>query len=486
MSKVERRIRVRLSGFALFAGNIASFLLGFVFIVLISRNLSRGDLGAWFFIGSLLSYFQVFEKILPYWVIRDSARGVKLAKTSATSSLLISIPLFIGFIIASFAAADIVEIDITLFMIAAFLLPIYYVQDPITSIIYAKRPHLASLRNPIVDGVKIPVALLLLPYGLKGVLIAVILANLTYLAYSIIVVRDEIEDKLKLDWLRKRLKHLWLPLFRSASGYISSASDSFLVGFLLSPMDLAYYGIGITISNVIKSAGHMTLPFSVKLLSRGETSRREVRSLLKFISIFIIPMLVGGIVLAPYLFRIFGKTYMENAWILPPLLIAAAFTAYSSAFKGILRGLEKVDKDLDVGYRELLRSMLFITDSMDYLFTAMIIALSILTIPLVGGLGAALSRLAASLTLFSILAYMCRRHLPSRRFIIDLAKICAACLPMTAFLIFFKPISSITTLIDVGIGAAIYFAALYAIDSESRFLIKSFLRELSERMFAFT
>jgi len=120
MSRVERRIRVRLSGFALFAGNIASFLLGFIFIVLVSRNLSRGDLGAWFFIGSLLSYFQVFEKILPYWVIRDSARGVKLAKTSAISSLLISIPFFIGFIMASFAVADIVEIDITLFMIAVF------------------------------------------------------------------------------------------------------------------------------------------------------------------------------------------------------------------------------------------------------------------------------------------------------------------------------------------------------------------------------
>jgi len=482
---MNKRIRVRLSGFALFVGNIASFLLGFVFVVLISRNLSQGDLGAWFFIGSLLSYFQVFEKVLPYWVIRDSARGTKLARTSATSNSLMAIPLFIGFVIASFAVADVVEIDITLFLIAAFLLPLYYVQDPITSIIYARRPHLASLRNPIIDGVKIPVALLLLPYGLKGVLIAVILANLTYLVYSIIVVRDEIEDKLRFDWLKKRLKHLWLPLFQSASGYISSASDSFLVGVLLSPTDLAYYGIGITISNVIRSSRQISLPFSVKLLSKGETDRREVRSLLKFISIFIIPMLVGGMVLAPDLFRIFGKVYMKNAWILPPLLIAAALTTYSSAFRGLLKGLEKVDRTLDVGYKELLRSMLFIIDSMDYLFTAVIIALSVLLIPLMGGFGAAISRLTASLILFLILAYMSRRYLPSRRIIVDLAKICAACLPMTAFLIFFKPISSITTLINIAVGAAIYFTTLYAIDSESRALIKSFVKEFSERMFAF-
>jgi len=230
----------------------------------------------------------------------------------------------------------------------------------------------------------------------------------------------------------------------------------------------------------------MTLPFSVKLLSRGETSRREVRSLLKFVSIFVIPMVVGGILLAPDLFRIFGKVYMKNAWILPPLLIAAALTTYSSAFRGLLRGLEKADKNLDVGYRELLRSKLFITDSMDYLFTAMIIALSILLIPFIGGLGAALSRLTASLILFLILAYMSRRYLPSRRIIVDLAKICAACLPMTAFLIFFEPISSITTLINIAVGAVIYFAALYAIDSESRTLIRAFVKEFSERMFAFT
>ena len=62
-----KKIRVRLSGLALFAGNVLSFLLGFVFVVLISRNLSQGDLGVWFFIGSMLSYFQVLEKVLPYW-----------------------------------------------------------------------------------------------------------------------------------------------------------------------------------------------------------------------------------------------------------------------------------------------------------------------------------------------------------------------------------------------------------------------------------
>ncbi|MCD6592001.1 MAG: polysaccharide biosynthesis protein, partial [Thaumarchaeota archaeon] len=461
------------------------FLLGFVFVVLVSRNLSQGDLGAWFFIGSMLSYFQIFEKVLPYWVIRDSARGAKLVRTSVTSNALISIPLFIGFLIASSTVADVVKVDVFLFLIASLLLPVYYIQAPLTSVIYARYPHLASLRNPIIDGVKIPLALLLLPYGLKGVLIAVILANMAYLAYSIIVVRKEVEDKLRLDWLKKRLRHIWLPLFQSASGYISSASDSFLVGVLLSPTDLAYYGIGLTISNAIRSSRQLSLPFSVKLISKGETSRREMRSLLKFISIFVIPMLIGGILLAPGLFRIFGKIYMRKAWILPPLLIAAALTTYSSAFKGLLKGLEKIDRNLEVGYKELLRSMLFIVDSMDYVFAAMIIALSLLLVPYMGGFGAAIGRLIASLTIFIILAYMSRRYLPSREILPDLAKICIACLPMAIFLISFKPASAIMTLASVAIGAAIYFITLYIVDSESRTLVKFLIKEFSEKIISF-
>jgi len=476
-------IRVRLSGLTLFISNISSFLLGFIFVILISRNLSQGDLGAWFFIGSLLTYFQVLEKVLPYWVLRDSARGLKIVKTSSIFNLLISIPLLSGFLCTSYAVSGAVGVDITLFLIASLLLPIYYVQDPITSVIYAKRPHLASLRNPIIDGVKIPLAFLLLPHGLKGVLVAIIAANLVYLIYSLAIVRDYIEEKLRIDWLKSRLKHAWLPLFRSASGYISSASDSFLVGVLLSPIELSYYGIGITISNAIRSSGQMSLPFSVKLLAKEKTDRREVRSLLKFISIFVIPMLLGGVILAPNLFGVFGKAYAKGAWILPPLLLAAVFSTYSSALGGLLKGLEKADKSPEVGHVALLRSKLFAVDSLDYLSTGMMITSSIILIPSMGGFGAAFSRLAASMLVTLILVHMSRKYLPFRKLMVDLIKILIACLPMVTFLALFEPAGSIRTFISIVAGAAIYFASLYVVDSESRELIRRFLSELARGIY---
>lgn len=479
------RIRVRFSGLVLFAGNILSFLLGFIFIVLVSRNLSQGDLGAWFFIGSLLTYFEVLEKAVPYWTLRDSARGVKISKTSAVAGAILSIPFMIGYAASSFIVSEVAGVGLTLFLIAGLLIPIYYASAPMTSVIYARYPHLAGLRNPIIDGVKIPLAVLLLPYGLGGVIFAVVVANLVYLIYALIIVRREFEEKLNFSWLRKRIRHMWLPLLRSASNYISSASDTFFVGALLSPVQLSYYGIGMTVSNAVKASRQFSLPFSVKVLSQEKTTKSEVRSMLKFLSIFVIPMLVGGIILAPNLYGIFGQTYVKGAWILPPLLLASVFTSYSAILRGLLKGLEKADKDLEVGYGRLLRSMLFITDAVDYLFTGILVISSLILIPLIGMIGAALSRLAASITSFTIFVYMSFRHLSLRDHLVDLEKILAACIPMAGFLLLFKSSGTLMTLLSIVIGGSIFFAALYAIDEESRSLIKIVFNELSNKLLTF-
>ena len=479
------RIRVRFSGLALFVGNILSFLLGFVFIVLVSRNLSQGDLGAWFFIGSLLTYFEVLEKAVPYWTLRDSARGIKVAKTSAVAGALLSAPFTAGYMVSSLIVSDVVGIGLPVFLIAGLLIPIYYASAPMNSVIYAKYPHLAGLRNPIIDGVKIPLAVLLLPYGLGGVILAVVIANLVYLLYALIIVRREFEESLRLSWVKKRLRHVWLPLLQSASNYISSASDTFFVGALLSPIQLSYYGVGMTVSNAIKASRQLSLPFSVKVLSHERATKSEVRSILKFLSIFVIPMLVGGVILAPNLYGIFGKIYVEGAWVLPPLLLASVFTSYSAILRGLVKGLEKADKDLDVGYRELLRSRLFVADAVNYLFTGILVISSLILIPLIGMIGAALSRLAASITSFTIFVYISFRHLSFRSHLIDLAKILSACIPMAGFLLLFKPSGTIMTLLSIMMGGIIFFAALYVIDEESRILIKTMFSELSNKLFTF-
>jgi O-antigen/teichoic acid export membrane protein len=476
------RIRVRLSGLILFISNLLSFLFGFIFIVLISRNLGQGDLGLWFYIGSIITYFEFLVKVLPFWATRDFARGRLIARAAITSSIMISIPLTLIFLSLSGILSTASQAPIYPFLAASLLIPIYYVSTSINSIMYVKYPQKVAWRVPLIDGLKIPIALYLLPYGLTGVLTAVIIANLIYVAYGIYVIRQDLEKGFDKDWLKSRIKHSWLPLIQSSIGYVNSASDQFLVGTLLSPSQLSTYGIGITISNTVRASSQLSLPFTMNVLSKTSTSREEVSSMMKFVTIFVIPMLIGGIILSNELFGIFGPIYRESAWILWPLLSSAVLISYSAIFYGIISGLEKIDYNLEADFKTLLKSRLFKLTLIDYVATAALIISSMTMIPWLGVFGAALSRLIAASIPFTILSIMCIQYLKLTKILKDVALATIACIPMTIYLILFKPTRAALALFTIAVAAIIYFISLYIIDAEARKLIRKFIEEVSRRL----
>jgi O-antigen/teichoic acid export membrane protein len=347
---------------------------------------------------------------------------------------------------------------------------------------YVRYPQKVGWRVPLIDGLKIPIGLYLLPYGLTGVMVAVVIANLVYVMYGIYVIRREIEKSFDKDWLKSRIKHFWLPIIQSAIGYVNSASDQFLIGTLLSPLQLSTYGIGVTISNAVRASSQLSLPFSMSVLSKTSTSREEVNSIMKFVTIFVIPMLIGGIILSRELFGIFGPMYKDSAWILWPLLSSAVLTSYSTILYGVISGLEKIDYNLGVDFKTLLRSRLFKLTLIDYGTTATLIVSSIIMIPWLGILGAALSRLVAASISFTILSIMCMQYLKLKRILEDVSLTVLACTPMSVYLILFKPSGTTLTLLAIMIGAIIYFTSLYIVDREARNLIKKFIKEVSQKL----
>ena len=476
------RIRVRLSGFILFTSNLLSFLFGFIFIVLISRNLTQSDLGLWFYIGSIITYFEFLVKVLPFWATRDFARGRLIVKTSIISSTIISIPLTLIFLSLSGILSKSSQASIHPFVVASLLIPIYYASSSVNSIMYARYPQKVGWRVPLIDGLKIPIGLYLLPNGLTGVMTAVVIANLVYVIYGIFVIRRDLEKSFDKDWLKRRIRHFWLPIVQSAVGYVNSASDQFLIGTLLSPLQLSTYGVGVTISNAVRASSQLSLPFSMSVLSKTSTSREEVSSIMKFVTIFVIPMLIGGIILSRELFGIFGPIYRDSAWILWPLLSSAVLTSYSTILYGVISGLEKIDYSLRVDSQTLLRSKLFKLTLIDYGTTATLIVLSMITIPWIGTLGAALSRLIVASISFTILSIMCLQYLMLKRILKNISLTALACIPMSVYLILFKPSGTILTLLTILIAGIIYFISLYIIDREARKLIKNLIKEVSQRL----
>lgn len=480
---MNRQIRVRYSGLINFMCNILSAFFGFIFGVLIARNLTMEELGAWFFLGGVISYFEIAEEIIPYWAKRDAARGREIVRTSILSNLMISIPPTIIFLSFSALFTSIMNISHLVFIIGGLMIPIYYLSTSEMAVISALFPEKTGIRVLIIDTIKIPLSLLLLRYGLVGVLIAVAAAYLAFIAYGWLTLKRQMESGIRLDWLKSRLKSAWIPLQHYIAAYGMQASDSVVTGLLTSPTNLSSYGVALTISRTFKLTHGLTSATYPKLLAEKAATERELASVFKFHYMFTIPMLIGGLILAPNLITIFGSRYLEGLPSLMILLLSGFVAILALVLMNLVRGFERVDEDVEVAAHKLLRSRLFAAEASQYLSLAVIVLGSFILIPLLGVVGAAIARLTSSIISLIFALILCRGFMPLKVVRAGILKPILASIPMALFLYFLKPIGSIQTLLSIFVGAIVYFLILYIIDPETRILGKIALAEVTQKLF---
>ena len=369
-----------------------------------------------------------------------------------------------------------------IFLLGGLFIPIYYVTASLTSIIFSREPHKLGPKNILIDGVKIPLALIMLQYGLIGVLTSVIIANLAFIAYGLLVSRKFFEPKVDLRWIRTRIKQAWLPLHESALGYISSASDLFILGVLSSPIQLSFYGIAMTISRTLNSLTSLTSAIYPKVLGKGSITNRETEELFRFHYIFATPMLIGGVVLAPNLINIFGSKYLEGLPMLYLLLLSTFIGLISLLIKNIVLGLEKIDSEIKVGFKKLLRSKLFKIQAVSYVTITILILASLITIAYFGGVGVAISRLIASIVGLLAYLYLAKGALRIKSVLTGLPQSLLASFIMALILRLLNPVGSLMTLFSIPFGAIIYFIILMAIDKRVRLIVKIFSKEVMSRI----
>jgi O-antigen/teichoic acid export membrane protein len=481
--EVAAPIRVRFSGTIIFLGNLTSVLTGIIFTVLVARSLTSCELGAWFFLGAVISYFQVLENVLTYWASRDIPRGLRVAKTCIVSNFLISLPLTIWFIILSYYLVPMIGYPRTLFLIGGLFISIYYTLNAITSVIFSKEPHKLGLKNVIIDGCKIPLALVMLNYGLLGVIIAVVIANILFILYGLRISKKYFEEKLNFYWVKSRIKHSWLPLHESIIGYVSAASDSLIIGVLLSPSSLSLYGIALTLGRVMKYTSDLVSPIYPKILSKGEITLNEIKESFKFLCIFSIPLLIGGLLLNKALVGIFGIKYIDAAILLYFIFPAFFFSTIFSTMQLIVTAMDKVDAGVRLEPNKLLKSKLFTTQLINYVSIIILITGSVLLTPILGVIGPALARLCASITSLVMLYYIfARRILKVKLIFAGFKEILLSVIPMIIFLYFYNPLKFSETLLAILLGASLYFVALILVDKNSRKLLRLFIKEFSSTL----
>ncbi len=470
-------IRLRYTGIFIFASKILTLATGIVFSIYVARTLTRFEMGVWGFIGGVLLVFSFSREMLPFWATRAIARGNPFGRMTVVANLLLSAPFTLAFLLLVGPIAAHVESEPLVFYVSALYIPVYFSISGLNSIITAKYPHKIALYDLILDTVKISVGILLVHlYGLIGVIVAVLMGNLFYIAYASYVSKADLKSIYKPGVLRWWLKGSWFVLFGILFGIAYTSTDSVLLGFFKLTDPLGAYTVALLITSWISVSSVLAYALMPKLVS-GLGDEEDIRSSLDLVLMLALPSLAGCLALNKHLIYLFGSKYIIALDALFLLAFARFFDAISNVALNTILGYEKVDIEQDLSFGNLVKSRTFRFYSFRYLAIFLELVSMLYLIPNYGIQGAAIAVLTASLLLMVISIYFGfwgRRVLSLRQ----VGNYALATLAMVIVVLIIPKWRFVRTLIILGVGAATYFTSLYLIDRDFRGLIKSVFREI--------
>jgi len=76
------KVRIAYAGMVGYLSSIFNLITGFLFIIIITRNLTIQEFGTWQVIASVIGYALIPAIIPSYWSFRNIARGQRVATSS--------------------------------------------------------------------------------------------------------------------------------------------------------------------------------------------------------------------------------------------------------------------------------------------------------------------------------------------------------------------------------------------------------------------
>jgi O-antigen/teichoic acid export membrane protein len=363
-------IRVTYSGLIAFLVSITGVLTGTFFVIIITRNLTVEEFGLWTLIGSMVSYVIIIDPIISYWSTRQIARGEPVAKTALGTGVLFSLGGFTAYSIIALSVSFSLGASIEILMLASALVPLTILNGVIGSIFLGQKPHVVSYGLITFESSKIPFGLLFIYFGqmgIAGVVLSVVCASSLRIVILLILVRPLITGKIKKSAIKFWLKMSWLIAYQQGNGIIYRL-DVMVVSFMTSSLTvIAFWGVALTIGYLANHAGHLSQALYPKLLANGK--KDFIKENLKITLYVSIPILTASIVFAKPAIHILNPIYIDAVYAVY-FTAAAAFTnTLRSVFFKILSGYEKIDVEQQASFKKYVKSKLFLTPTLDYVYS---------------------------------------------------------------------------------------------------------------------
>ena len=304
------------------------------------------------------------------------------------------------------------------------------------------------------------VALLLLGWELKGVIIAVLISDILCLAVALSAALTQIGFRFpRFTELKDYLKY-GLPLVpSSAILWVIHSSDRYMVGYFMEAKDVGIYAAAYAVASIISlllgPLQVVLLPAVSKSYDDGEIakSRTYLKYSLKYLMLLAIPAAFGLSVLASPLIRI---------------LTTSEFTSGSVVIPFVGSGL------VLYGLYQVCMNTLYLVKKTSWILwllsisAALNIGLNLLLIPRLGILGAAVATLIAYAVLGILTLVVSFRYFKFDLGFSFIMKSILASAIMTLAIWLFNPVSITAVTISILLGMVIYFAMIFALKAFSK------------------
>ena len=353
-------IRVTYSGMISFVVGLASVFTGLIFTLIITRNLSQEEFGAWSLIGSLTAYVLVIHPILSYWSTREIARGIDSGKTAFLSSGAFSIvSILIYFVIAYFFGVN-TGVDFNILLLAVILIPVEFLRAVLVGITQGYRPQNEEYGNLVFEFTKIPMALLIIYYfdlGLVGLIITVFISRLASVVILLIQIREKLKGKFNRKLIKKWFKLFWLPIYPYISAILTTSDVAIFSIMTGSVVGLAYWSAATTISRIVNHSAKIGTGVYTKLLQGGK--REYLQDNLNRMFYFAFPLAAMSYAFSRPALYALNPVYVEAIPVMLFLVPMIFLRTFAEQFSQALQGIEKVDGRENATFRDYLRSKLF-------------------------------------------------------------------------------------------------------------------------------
>lgn len=335
------------------------------------------------------------------------------------------------------------------------------------------RVHLSSMLQPVDRTTRsvLQIAAAALGFGLIGLLwgyaVAALVVGLVGVVF--VTVRPSLPDREHFERLTGYASYSWLTGVESRA---FASMDTLVLGYFLVSGNalVGIYMVAWNLASVLAVFGtaisESLFPAMSALNTRNESVASLTNDALAYTGLFVIPGLLGALVLGKSVLAIYGQAYMKGYVVLVVLVVARLVYVYESQLMNVLNAIDRPDAAFRVSVAFIVLNLVF----------------NVVLVAAFGWIGAAVAT-ALSAFVGLVLAYRALSGLVSVSVpVTEIGKQWIAAGVMGALVYvgqLWLGVGVVTALVLVPVGGVVYFVALSLLSTRFRSVVQNNLPSLN-------